>query len=161
MNTTQLHATPVDTTDYVETFEQGTYGTGAIKRMVNGERILEFLNLNTNGVIQTPSQEVDLNGETLEETLRQACQLGTPIPTFLVTDIKGPKAFVKVFESKSPSSSGKSRSYATIIKLGVRPLKFSLNRIDLETMKSESIHDALKKVAFVTGSIKLKTSPKL
>lgn len=150
-------AKPVTQNETVETHLIGPHGEGSIKRLPSGARILE---INTGSketpgrILQIPSQQIHLNGKSLEETLEAACMMGSPVPTFNYTEIKGPKALICLYEL--PGDEAGATSYASVIKTGVRPLKFSLSRIDLKFMGSSSPLEALRKTAFSTGSIRLK-----
>jgi hypothetical protein len=103
------------------------------------------------------SLQVDMKSlkcTSLSQAVDKACHNLGFLPVLKHEDIKGPNALVSLYYGNP----NKTQGYATISKKNMRPLKFSLGRIDLEKMVCKTPYEALKKVAFVTGQIKLKQS---
>lgn len=145
---------PTNTTDKFET--KGKHGHGEIQRMPNGSRQvrIEFWNGKT---VTAESQRVDLKAAkaaSLQEAVEKACHKLGFLPLFEKLVIKGTLALVNCYRRPTEPEIG----WATIIKRGTPPMKFYLSRIDLFAMKSITAEEALRKVAFNTGAIKIQTS---
>lgn len=134
----------------------GRFAHGEILRMPDGSRHVR-LKLHDGRCVTAESQKVDLkaaNASTLKEALDKACHKLGFLPLFEKIEIRGPLALVNCYRRPADPSFG----WANIIKRGVPPLKFALSRIDLEAMCANNVEDALRKVAFDTGTIKIQSA---
>lgn len=135
---------------------RGKLGKGEIVRMPDGSRQVRIEFWNGAGVC-AESQRVDLQeakAKTLKEAVDKACHKLGFLPLFEKVEFNGPKALVNCYRRPTDPSSG----WASIIKRGKPALKFALGRIDLYAMRALTIEDALRKVAFDTGAIRIQTS---
>jgi len=134
----------------------GRMGRGRIFKTPAGARRVEVLWSDpSKHTIRVNSTEVDLKSaacQTLRQALDKACHRTGFLPLYEHEIIKGPKALVLVWHRPKKPESG----YASIIKKGVGVLKFDLSRVSLEQMGCSTINEALRKVAFVTGAIRMK-----
>lgn len=142
--------------DIVEYQTWGKFGNGKISITSLGIRQVEIL-WKGKPPLFAPSTQIDLESaktKSMKEALDKACHHTGFLPTLRQEIINGPKALVHAYYRPNFTE-----GYATVTKQGNKALRFSLNRINLETMKCTSPREALKKVAFVTGSIKLISKP--
>jgi hypothetical protein len=133
----------------------GKYGLAKVRDIPNRPRQVEILWRNKPALF-TSSDQVDIKSmgcNELYQALEKACHKLGFLTTFKKKVFKGPKALVTAYFGSTPESPG----YATLIKPRSKSLRFSLNRVDLKKMKSNSLTDALKKVAFLYGSVCLKS----
>jgi hypothetical protein len=143
----------------IEYQTSGKYGYGRVVRSdgkPTGIRQVEIIWKGKPPLFAT-SLQVDikaLNCTTLPQAVNKACHNLGFLPVLKHEEIKGPNALVSLYYGNP----NKSQGYATISKKNMRSLKFSLGRIDLEKMMCKTPYEALKKVAFSTGQIKLKQS---
>jgi len=138
------------TTEY-ET--HGKLGTGKILKKENGSRTVS-LHFHCGKHIEADSHLVDLQLTQctgLKEAVNKACHALGFLPLFTLENIQGPKALVAHY--KRPGKPGEG--YATIVKKGIKPLRFALSRIDLTKMGATTPEEALRKTAFQTGTIRL------
>lgn len=129
----------------------GKFGRGEITRLANGCRQVQITFWNGTE-IEAESQRVDLQtakARNLEEAVSKACHALGFLPLFEKIVINGTQALINCYRRPNRPETG----WANIIKRGVKPNKFSLERIDLVAMKATTISEALHKVAFDTGII--------
>jgi hypothetical protein len=145
-----------ENTDKEKYETRGKFGQGTIERLPDGSRQvrIEFWN---GRAIAAESQRVDLEeakAESLQEAVEKACHAVGFLPLFEKIVISGPKALVNCYRRPSNPSQG----WASVIKRGTTPIRFALSRIDLFAMKSQTIEEALRKVAFDSGKITIHSS---
>lgn len=137
----------------IEYQTSGKFGNGKIILNPKGARQVEMV-WKGKPPFFTTSAHVDLESlkcKNLKDGVHKACHFLGFLPCFQTETIKGPKALVTAYYQDSNKKGG----YASITKSGSKSLRFSLDRIDLNKMQCQCPHEALKKTAFITGSIKL------
>jgi hypothetical protein len=137
-----------------EYFTKGKHGTGYIILEPDGKRIamIEWKNKTTTKV---ESNQVDLEynkSQSLKDSIYYACHKTNILHIFQKRIIKGPKALINIFYRPKDEYKG----YAILTKKGTNPLRFSLERLDLQKMQEKTPLAALQKVAFASGKISLK-----
>jgi hypothetical protein len=140
----------------IEYQTNGPFGSGRIITQPTGVRQVEIL-WRGKPPLFLPSSRIDLQSakaSSLKDALNKACHNLGYLPTFNYKELKGPKALVCSF-TRPDNNTG----YACISKQGQKSIRFSLERIDLEAMHCSCPQEALQKVAFVTGTIKLHSNP--
>jgi hypothetical protein len=146
--------TPNKMTKNIEYQTTGKFGHGSIVITPTGVRQVEII-WKEKPPLFTKSTQVNLQAiscPNLPKAIDKACHSLGFLPTFVSETVKGPKAIVTAFYADS----AKTKGYATINKKGSKSLRFSLERIDLSKMGCSNQKEALRKIAFVTGTISLK-----
>lgn len=131
---------------------RGKLGLATINKHPNGLREVSIHFWASNKNVVAESQRVDLEAigcKTLRDAVDKACHRLGYLPLFEKLVIKGTHALVNCYRRPENHASG----YATVIKKGIPHMKFSLSRINLKVMKSDTVEEALRKVAFETGAV--------
>jgi hypothetical protein len=156
MNTTAEPSTATANPSWiVETAYEGDFGKGEIRKMKNGAREIE-IHFTSGNTSKCDSIAVDLDAmgaKNLNEALFNAVHKYNQLHIFEKVILNGPQALVVIYRRKLAPEVG----YASIVKKGTPSLRFALNRVDTGAMKATSIEKALRKTAWETGSVKLKT----